>query len=153
MQGNWMVRSQEPYSSTGTKLSHPIACQTLAKSSYILLAAKIGNCQRPTSQTGLVLCNPNHVRSDLQSPFVTRFGRGMSSPAYKYKGYGRLRSFYPIESINLHFSHFSSNLSFSNLVLFFARLDGVQRHLGWLANLKTTLDLRAMMGYLPSLRF
>ena len=110
-----MVRSQEPYSSIGTKLSHPIACQTLAKSSYILLAAKIGNCQRPTGQTGLVLCNPNHVRSDLQSPFVTRFGRGMSSPAYKYKGHDRLRFFLPNRINQLTIFIFSPNPSFSKL--------------------------------------
>jgi len=36
-------------------------------------------------------------------------------------------SFYPIESINLLFY---SNPSFSNLVLFFARLDGIQVRLG-----------------------
>ena len=35
----------------------------------------------------------------------------------------------------------SSNLSFSNLVLFFARLYGIQGRLEWPANLKTTLDL------------
>ena len=148
-----MVRSQEPYSSTGTKLSHPIACQTLAKSSYILLAAKIGNCQRPTGQTGLVLCNPNHVRSDLQSPFVTRFGRGMSSPAYKYKGHDRLRFFYPIESVNLQFSYFLQTLAFPNFVLFFVRLYGVQGHLEWPADLKTILDLRAPTGSPPSSQF
>ena len=54
----------------------------------------------------------------LWNPFVTQFRRGMSSPAYKYKGHGRLRSFYPIESINLHFSYFSPNPNFSNLMLF-----------------------------------
>ena len=85
--------------------------------------------------------------------FVTRFGKGTSSPAYKYKSHGRLRSFYPIETINLKFSYFSPNPSFSNLVLFFARLDGVQGCLGWPADLKTTLDLRAPTESLPSLRF
>ena len=87
------------------------------------------------------------------NPFVTQFGRGTSSPAYKYKSHGRLRSFYPIESINLHFSYFSSNPSFSNLVLFFARLYGVQGRLGWPADSKTTLDFQAPTGSLPSLRF
>ena len=42
----------------------------------------------------------------IWNPFVTQFGRDMSSPAYKYKGHCQLRSFYPIESINLHFSIF-----------------------------------------------
>ena len=85
--------------------------------------------------------------------FVTRFGKGTSSSAYKYKGHRRLRSFYPIESINLLFSYFFSNPSFSNLVLFFARLYGVQGHFGWPADLKTTLDLRAPTESLPNLRF
>ena len=85
--------------------------------------------------------------------FVTRFGKGTSSPAYKYKSHGRLRSFYPIESINLKFSYFSPSPNFSNLVLFFARLEGVQRRLGWPADLKTTLDLQAPTGSLPILRF
>ena len=40
----------------------------------------------------------------------------------------------------------SSNLSFSNLVLFFARLYGIQGCLGWPADYKTTLDLRAPTG-------
>ena len=79
----------------------------------------------------------------IWNPFVTQFGRGTSSPAYKYKGHERLRSFYPIESINLQFSYFSPNPSFSNLVLFFARLYGVQGHLEWPADLKATLDLQA----------
>ena len=79
---------------------------------------------------GLVLCNRSQVISVIWSPFVTRFGRGTSFPAYKYKDHGRLRSFYPIESINLHFSYFSPNPRFSNLVLFFARLYGVQGRLG-----------------------
>ena len=46
-----------------------------------------------------------------------------------------------------------SNSSFSNLVLFFARLYGVQGRLGWPADSKTTLDLRAPTGSLPSSRF
>ena len=89
----------------------------------------------------------------IWNPFVTQFGRGISSPAYKYKGHGQLRSCYPIESINLHFSYFSPNPNFSNLVMFFARLYGVQGRLEWPADLKTTLDLRAPTGSLPSLRF
>ena len=97
------------------------------------------------------------VRGELEfvlwNPFVTQFGRGTTSPAYKYKGHGRLRSFYPIESINLQFSYFSPNPSFSNIVLFFARLYGVKGRLGWPADLKTTLDLRTPTGSLPSLRF
>jgi hypothetical protein len=79
--------------------------------------------------------------------------RGTSSSAYKYKSHDRLRSFYPIESINLLFSYFSPYPNFPNLVLFFAHLDGVQGHFGWPADLKTTLDLRAPTGSLPSLRF
>ena len=86
----------------------------------------------------------------LWNLFVTQFRRGTSFPAYKYKGHGRLRSFYPIESINLQFSYFSANPSFSNLVLFFARLEGVQGRLEWPADLKTPLDLRAPTGSLPS---
>ena len=82
---------------------------------------------RPTGQS---LCSPSRVRFVFCNPFVTQFGRGTTSPAYKYKGHGRLRSFYPIESNNLHFFYFSSNPSFSNLVLFFTRLDGVQGRLG-----------------------
>ena len=89
----------------------------------------------------------------IWNPFVTQFGRGTTSPAHKYKGHGRLRSFYPIESINLHFFYFSPNPSISNLVLFFARLYGVQGRLGWPADSKTTLDLRSPTGSLPSLRF
>ena len=103
---------------------------------------------RPAPLTGWV-----RVELVLWNPFVVQFGRGTSSPAYKYKGHGRLRSFYPIESINLLFSYFSPNPSFSNLVLLFARLDGVQRRFGWHADHKTTLDLRALTGSLPSLRF
>ena len=49
---------------------------------------------------------------ELWNPFVTQFGRGTSSPAYKYKGHGRLMSFYPIESINLQFSYFPQTLAF-----------------------------------------
>ena len=105
-----------------------------------------------TGQTGLVLYNPNLVRFDLYSPSVTRFGRGTSFPAYKYKSHGRLRSFYPIESI-YYFPYFFSNPSFSNLVLFFACLYGIQGHLGWPADSKTRLDLQAPMESLPSLRF
>ena len=104
----------------------------------------------PTGQTGWADRSDRSgpaVRVELGiiiwNPFVTQFGRGTSSPAYKYKGHGRLRSGYPIESINLLFFYFSPNPNFSNLVLFFARLDGVQGRLGWPADLKTTLDLRA----------
>ena len=98
-----------------------------------MLAAKIGNVEdrpvwpvRPTSQTSLACAVRIELGFALWNPFVTQFGRGTSYSAYKYKGHDRLRSFYPIESINLQFSYFSSNPSFSNLVLFFARLDGVQ---------------------------
>ena len=98
-----------------------------------MLAAKIGKVRGqsvgPTGQTSLALCNPSLVRFPLESLFVTRFGRGTSSPAYKYKGHDRLRSFYPIESNNLQFSYFSPNPSFSNLMLFFACLYGVQGRL------------------------
>ena len=80
---------------------------------------------------------------ELWNPFVTQFGRDMSSSAYKYKGHGRLRSFYPTNQSIYYFFYFSPNPSFSNLVLFFASLDGVQGRLGWPADLKTTLDLRA----------
>ena len=65
----------------------------------------------------------------------------MSSPAYKYKGHGLLRSFYPIElKINL-LLFFPQTLAFPTFVLFFARLYGVQGRLEWPADLKTTLDL------------
>jgi len=51
----------------------------------------------------------------VKSPIVTRFGRGMSSPAYKYKGCGRLRVFLTtIESYQSTFI-FLLNPSFSNL--------------------------------------
>ena len=39
-----------------------------------------------SGQTGLCLCNPSLVRFILESMFITRIGRGTSSPAYKYKG-------------------------------------------------------------------
>ena len=125
-----------------------------------MLAAKIGIAEgrpvRPveqTGQTGLVRTVRVELEFVLWNPFVTQFGRETTSPAYKYKGHGRLRSFYPIKSINIQFFYFSPNPSFSNLVLFFARLDGVQGRLWWPADSKTTLDLRAPMGSLPSLRF
>ena len=90
---------------------------------------------------------------ELWNPFVTQFGRGMSSLAYKYKGHGRLRSFYPIETNQSTIFTFYSNPNFSNLVLFFARLYGVQGRLGWPADSKTNLDLQDPTGSLPSLRF
>ena len=111
-----------------------------------MLAAKIGIAEgrpvRPVSSCAV----REELGFELWNPFVTQFGRGASSPAYKYKGHGRLRSFYPIESINLQFSYFSPNPSFSNLMLFFACLYGVQGHLEWPADLKATLDLRAPTG-------
>ena len=100
-----------------------------------MLAAKIGIAEgRPVWSCAVRV----ELGFELWNPFVTQFGRGTSSPAYKYKGHGRLRSFYPIELINIIFS---SNPSFSNLVLFFARLYGIQGRLEWPADLKTTLDL------------
>ena len=39
----------------------------------------------PVIRVGLGFC--------VKNPIVTRFGRGKSSPAYKYKGCGRLRFF------------------------------------------------------------
>ena len=114
-----------------------------------VVGSQIWHCQRPTGLTGpagLVCTVRVELGFVLWNPFVTQFKRGTTSLAYKYKSHGRLRSFYPIESINLLFFYFSPNLSFSNLVLFFARLYGVQERLGWPVNLKTTLDLRAPTG-------
>ena len=89
----------------------------------------------------------------LWNLFVTQFRSGTSFPAYKYKGHGRLRSFYPIETNQSTIFTFYSNPNFSNFVLFFAHLYGVQGHLGWPADSKTTLDLRAPTESLPNLRF
>jgi len=105
---------------------------------------------RPTSQTGSGLCKPSRVRVRFWSLFVTRFGRGTFSSAYKYKGYFRLR----VSNHNLTIeSTVYSNQRFSNLLLFFARLHNVQGHLGWHADSRKTLDLQAQTGSLPRLVF
>ena len=117
------------------------------RAARLLLPVKIGIAEgRPVWFCAVRV----ELEFELWNPFVAQFGRGTFSPAYKYKGHDRLRSFYPIESINLHFFYFSPNPSFSNLVLFFARLYGVQRRLEWP---KTTPNFRAPTGSLPSLRF
>ena len=96
-----------------------------------LLDAKMGKHRGQPVRPVWACAIQVELRFVLWILFVTQFGRGMSSPAYKYKCHGRLRSYYPIESINLQFSYFSPNPNFSNLVLFFARLDGVQGCHGW----------------------
>ena len=73
-----------------------------------MLAAKIGIAEgRPVRPVWSCAVQVELV-FELWNLFVTQFVRGTSSPAYKYKDHGRLRSNYPIESINLLFSYFFS---------------------------------------------
>ena len=99
----------------------------------------------PIIRVGLGFC--------VKSPIVIRFGRGTSSPTYKYKGCGRLRVSNHNLIKNYSLYSISQTLTFPTPLLFFAHLYGVQGRLEWPADLKATLDLQAPMGSLPSLRF